>query len=83
VSDARLTLEHRISQGTVLPLNCQGIDSRLGDVMDCWRMDYNHYRLHSSLDYMAQAAFPATFLEQGSGTLRLPQDQGYSCEILS
>jgi len=28
-------------------------------VADCWRMDYNHYRLHSGLDYMAPAAFAA------------------------
>jgi transposase InsO family protein len=26
-------------------------------IADRWRMDYNHYRPHSSLDYMAPAAF--------------------------
>ena len=26
-------------------------------LVDRWRMDYNHYRPHSSLDYMAPAAF--------------------------
>jgi hypothetical protein len=48
-----------------------------------WQMDYNHYRPHSSLDYMAPAAFAAKCLEQGSATLRLTQDKENSCEILS
>jgi len=52
-------------------------------VADRWRMDYNHYRPHSSLDYMAPAAFAATCLEQGSGSLRLTQDRQSECEILS
>jgi len=52
-------------------------------VADRWRMDYNHYRPHSSLDYMAPAAFAAKYLEQGSATLRLPQDKENDCEILS
>ena len=48
-----------------------------------WQMDYNHYRPHSSLDYTTPAAFAAKCLEQGSATLRLPQDKENSCEILS
>jgi putative transposase len=52
-------------------------------VVDRWRMDYNHYRPHSSLDYMAPAAFAAKCLEQGSATLRLPQDKENMCDILS
>ncbi len=52
-------------------------------VVDCWRIDYNHYRPHSSLDYMAPAAFAATCLEQGSAPLRLAQDKQSECEILS
>jgi transposase InsO family protein len=52
-------------------------------VVDRWRMDYNHYRPHSSLDYMAPAAFAAICLEQGSGSLRLTQDSHTECEILS
>jgi transposase InsO family protein len=48
-----------------------------------WQMDYNHYRPHSSLDYMAPAAFAAKCLEQGSATLCLIQDKENSCEILS
>ena len=47
------------------------------------RMDYNHYRPHSSLDYMAPAAFAAICLEQGSGSLRLTQDSQSECNILS
>jgi putative transposase len=52
-------------------------------VADRWRMDYNHYRPHSSLDYMAPAAFAAMCLEQGSGSLRLTQDTQSECKILS
>ena len=52
-------------------------------VADRWRMDYNHYRPHSSLDYMAPAAFAARCLEQGCATLRLAQDMENKCEILS
>ena len=52
-------------------------------VADRWRMDYNHYRPHSSLDYMAPAAFAAMCLEQGSGSLRLTQDKEKCCELLS
>jgi len=47
---------------------------KLRYVADRWRMDYNHYRPHSSLDYMAPAAFAAMCLEQ---------DKENCCEILS
>jgi len=52
-------------------------------VADRWRMDYNHYRPHSSLGYMAPAAFATQCLEQGSASLRLPQDKDNMCDILS
>ncbi len=52
-------------------------------VADRWRMDYNHYRPHSSLDYTAPAAFAAMCLEQGCATLRLAQDKENTCRILS
>jgi transposase InsO family protein len=52
-------------------------------VADRWRMDYNHYRPHSSLDYMAPAAFAAMRLEQGSGSLRLTQDNQSERRVLS
>ena len=29
-------------------------------VIDRWRLDYNHHRIHSSLNYMTPAAFAAT-----------------------
>ena len=48
-----------------------------------WQMNYNHYRPHSRLDYMAPAAFVAKCIEQGSCTLHLTQDNGETCEILS
>ncbi|MCP4612423.1 MAG: transposase [Planctomycetes bacterium] len=52
-------------------------------VADRWRMDYNHYRPHSGLDYMAPAAFAAVCPEQGSGSLRFTQDKENCCEVLS
>jgi putative transposase len=52
-------------------------------VADRWRMDYNHYRPHSSLDYTAPAAFAVMCLEQSCATLRLPQDKENMCRILS
>ena len=52
-------------------------------VADRWRMDYNHYRPHSSLGYMAPAAYAASCLEQGSAALRLTQDKDKDCKILS
>jgi len=42
-------------------------------VVDRWRLDYNHYRPHSSLDYMAPAAFAAACIGSDSATLRLSQ----------
>ena len=52
-------------------------------VANRWRMDYNHYRPHSSLNYTAPATFAAKCLEQGSATLRLTQDKENTCDILS
>ncbi len=52
-------------------------------VANRWRMDYNHYRPHSSLDYMAPATFATKCLDQGSATLRLAQDKEKCCDILS
>ena len=51
-------------------------------VADRWRIDYNHCRPHSSLDYMAPAAFATQCLEQGSAKLRLPQDRETMCDVL-
>ncbi|MHC4285507.1 MAG: integrase core domain-containing protein [Planctomycetota bacterium] len=52
-------------------------------VANRWQMDYNHYRPHSSLDYIAPATLEAKCLEKGSSTLRLNQEKGKTCEILS
>lgn len=53
-------------------------------VVDRWRMDYNHYRPHSSLGYMTPVAF-ATGCCSGSdsATLHLPQNKETKCENLS
>jgi transposase InsO family protein len=45
-------------------------------VVDRWRMDYNHYRPHSSLDYMSPAAFAAT-AQNPSGPQPDPLPPGY------
>ncbi len=42
-------------------------------------MDYNHYRQHSSLDYMAPV-FTAKCLEAGCATLGLTQDNENECD---
>jgi len=39
-------------------------------VADRWRMDYNHYRPHSSLGYMAPAAFAGMVAKNPSGPQR-------------
>ena len=38
-------------------------------VIDCWRLDYNHQRRHSVLDYMTPAAFAARCVQQEFATL--------------
>ena len=37
-------------------------------VVDRWRMDYNHHRSHSRLDWQSPAAFAATCGSSGSAT---------------
>ena len=39
-------------------------------VIDRWRLDYNHHRRHSALDYETPAAFAARSVQQASATLR-------------
>jgi transposase InsO family protein len=51
-------------------------------VVDRWRMDYNHYQPHSSLNYMAPAAFAASYLGSDSATLRQSQDRDKECDTL-
>jgi len=38
---------------------------------DRWRLDYNHHRIHSSLNYMTPAAYAATCVLPASARLRL------------
>jgi transposase InsO family protein len=52
-------------------------------VVDRWRMDYNHYRPHSSLSYMSPAAFAASCIGPDSAPLRLPQCMENNFETLS
>jgi transposase InsO family protein len=51
-------------------------------VVDRWRMDYNHYRPHSSLGYMSPAAFSATCGSAGSASPHLPNHTHQSVDTL-
>jgi len=42
-------------------------------LVEQWRLDYNHHRPHSSLDYMTPAAFAAKCIPSGSAMLRLTE----------
>jgi len=42
-------------------------------VVDRWRLDYNHHRPHSALDWMTPAALAATCAAPGSATPHPPQ----------
>jgi len=42
------------------PVAFAGNIDKVRYVADRWRMDYNHYRPHSNLDYMAPVVFAAT-----------------------
>jgi len=52
-------------------------------VADRWCLDYNHYRPHSSLDYMAPAAFAATCQSSDSATLHRKIEDTQKSGILS
>jgi putative transposase len=41
-------------------------------IVESWRLEYNHHRPHSGLDYMSPAVFAASCNPPGSATLRLP-----------
>ncbi len=51
-------------------------------VVDRWRMDYNHYRPHSSLGYMSPAAFAATCGFPGSASPHLQSHTYQSVDTL-
>jgi transposase InsO family protein len=44
-----------------------------------WRLDYNHHRPHSSLDYMTPAAFAARCIPSASAA---PRPQEYTRDIV-
>ena len=62
---------------------CNDAKQAWNEVADQWQMDYNHYKPHSSLDYMVPATFAARCLDQGFAALHLTQDKENCCEILS
>ena len=41
-----------------------------------WRLDYNHHRIHSSLDYQTPAAFAADCVHPASATPQPPEHSG-------
>ena len=51
-------------------------------VVDRWRMDYNHYRPHSSLGYVSPVAFAATCGSGGSASPHLPSHTYQSVDTL-
>jgi len=50
--------------------------------VDRWRMDYNHYQPHSSLEYMRPSAFATCNLRSDPVTLHMSQDMGNECNTL-
>ncbi|MFC1634470.1 integrase core domain-containing protein [Planctomycetota bacterium] len=53
-------------------------------VVERWRMDYNHYRPHSSLDSMTPAGFAELCRQAGCVRLQTPVLDGVQdCGILS
>ncbi len=51
-------------------------------VVDRWRMDYNHYRPHSSLGYVSPVAFAATCGSPGLAPPHLPNHTYQSVDAL-
>lgn len=56
--------------------------AKLRQVAERWRLDYNHRRPHSSLDYQAPAAFAAAWDSSGSAALRLRKPPR-KCDIVT
>ena len=51
-------------------------------VIDRWRLDYNHHRPHSSLDYQTPAAFAASGIASVRPTASLQQSHCYNPDSL-
>lgn len=51
------------------------LDLATGEVVSRARMDYNHYRPHSSLGYLSPGAFVANCLGAEPATVRQPGDR--------
>ncbi len=47
-------------------------------VIDRWRLDYDHHRIHSSLDYQTPAAFEASCVLPASATPRPPEHSRFT-----
>ncbi|MAI74461.1 MAG: hypothetical protein CMM01_26685 [Rhodopirellula sp.] len=47
-------------------------------VIDRWRLDYNHHRIHSSLDYQTPAAYAAGCVLPASATPRPPEHNRFT-----
>ena len=52
-------------------------------VIDRWRLDYNHHRIHSSLDYQTPAAYAAGCVLPASATPQPPEHSRITNPILS
>ncbi len=52
-------------------------------VIDRWRLDYNHRRPHSALDYQAAAAFAASCVLLDSATVHPPEHRTTTAPKLS
>jgi len=80
MSDGRAMTKPADEGGSISFVRVTAARDKLRYIADRWRMDYNHYRPHGSLDYMAPAAFAAMHLEQGSDSLRFTEDRMSNCE---